>query len=95
MVPTQTPEEPELWVKERSSNPNPQSSKPETERRQLRQAMARTAKKPAKKPDKQSTAAQDERWLHFYRQMLKIRLFKEEVNQLYLGAKMPGWRIYI
>jgi pyruvate dehydrogenase E1 component alpha subunit len=32
----------------------------------------------------------DERWLHFYRQMLKIRRFEEEVNQLYLGAKMPG-----
>jgi pyruvate dehydrogenase E1 component alpha subunit len=32
----------------------------------------------------------DERWLHFYRQMLKIRLFEEEVNRLYLGAKMPG-----
>jgi pyruvate dehydrogenase E1 component alpha subunit len=32
----------------------------------------------------------DERWLHFYRQMLKIRLFEEEVNQLYLSAKMPG-----
>src|ERR1043165_8237989 len=28
--------------------------------------------------------------LHFYRQMMKIRLFEEEVNQLYLGAKMPG-----
>src|SRR4029077_6873278 len=28
--------------------------------------------------------------LHFYRQMLKIRLFEEEVNQLYLSAKMPG-----
>jgi len=52
--------------------------------------MARTAKKPAKKPDKQPAAAKDERWLHFYRQMLKIRLFEEEVNQLYLGAKMPG-----
>ena len=34
--------------------------------------------------------AHDERWLHFYREMLKIRLFEEEVNQLYLGAKMPG-----
>jgi TPP-dependent pyruvate/acetoin dehydrogenase alpha subunit len=32
----------------------------------------------------------DERWLHFYRQMLKIRLFEEKVNQLYLSAKMPG-----
>ena len=28
--------------------------------------------------------------LHFYRQMLKIRLFEEQVNQLYLAAKMPG-----
>ena len=31
-----------------------------------------------------------EKALHFYRQMLKIRLFEEQVNQLYLGAKMPG-----
>jgi pyruvate dehydrogenase E1 component alpha subunit len=37
-----------------------------------------------------SNTVKDERWLHFYRQMLKIRLFEEEVNQLYLGAKMPG-----
>src|SRR5512145_3108689 len=47
----------------------------------------------SKKPKQQATAtatARDERWLHFYRQMLKIRLFEEEVNQLYLGAKMPG-----
>jgi acetoin:2,6-dichlorophenolindophenol oxidoreductase subunit alpha len=33
---------------------------------------------------------QDERWIHFYRQMVKIRLFEEEVNQLYLSAKIPG-----
>jgi TPP-dependent pyruvate/acetoin dehydrogenase alpha subunit len=52
--------------------------------------MARSIKKPAKKPAKQATGAYDERWLQFYRQMLKIRLFEEEVNQLYLGAKMPG-----
>jgi pyruvate dehydrogenase E1 component alpha subunit len=45
----------------------------------------KTKPKPAKSP-----AVRDERWLHFYRQMLKIRLFEEEVNQLYLGAKMPG-----
>ena len=31
-----------------------------------------------------------EQGLHFYRQMLRIRLFEEQVNQLYLGAKMPG-----
>ena len=28
--------------------------------------------------------------LHMYRQMLKIRVFEEQVNELYLGAKMPG-----
>src|SRR6266851_1207219 len=28
--------------------------------------------------------------LHVYWQMMKIRLFEEQVNQLYLGAKMPG-----
>jgi acetoin:2,6-dichlorophenolindophenol oxidoreductase subunit alpha len=38
----------------------------------------------------QPSPIRDERWLHFYRQMLKIRLFEEEVNQLYLSAKMPG-----
>src|SRR5262245_50854450 len=52
--------------------------------------MARTAKKLAKKLDKKAASVHDERWLHFYRQMLKIRLFEEEVNQLYLSAKMPG-----
>jgi len=31
-----------------------------------------------------------EKLLHFYRQMLKIRLFEEQVNQLYTSAKMPG-----
>ncbi len=31
-----------------------------------------------------------EQGLHFYEQMLKIRLFEEQVNQLYLTAKMPG-----
>ena len=53
-------------------------------------SMARSVKKPAKKLDKRAAGAHDERWLHFYRQMLKIRLFEEQVNQLYLGAKMPG-----
>ena len=48
--------------------------------------------KPKTTPPRNAKRAQfrDERWLHFYRQMLKIRLFEEEVNQLYLGAKMPG-----
>jgi TPP-dependent pyruvate/acetoin dehydrogenase alpha subunit len=29
-------------------------------------------------------------WLHMYGQMLRIRLFEEQVNQLYLSARMPG-----
>src|SRR4026207_473985 len=46
--------------------------------------------KKTKSPSAARAPDHDERWLHFYRQMLKIRLFEEEVNQLYLGAKMPG-----
>jgi pyruvate dehydrogenase E1 component alpha subunit len=50
--------------------------------------MARSKKRRLRSPV--HAAVPDERWLHFYRQMLKIRLFEEEVNQLYLSAKMPG-----
>jgi acetoin:2,6-dichlorophenolindophenol oxidoreductase subunit alpha len=35
-------------------------------------------------------SSERERWLEAYSQMLKIRAFEEEVNQLYMGAKMPG-----
>ena len=52
--------------------------------------MAHTRTRAAKRPKSKPFGVQDERWLHFYRQMLKIRLFEEEVNQLYLSAKMPG-----
>ena len=45
--------------------------------------------KKVKSPAAQAIAP-DERWLHFYHQMVKIRRFEEEVNQLYLSAKMPG-----
>lgn len=31
-----------------------------------------------------------EEWLHMYEQMSKIRLFEEQVNELYMTAKMPG-----
>src|SRR3972149_2657031 len=31
-----------------------------------------------------------EQWLHMYEQMSRIRAFEEQVNQLYLSAKMPG-----
>src|SRR5687767_15455682 len=45
----------------------------------------------AKKNRAKDTApVRDERLIHFYRQMMKIRLFEEQVNQLYLSAKMPG-----
>jgi len=50
--------------------------------------MAKTKKSTPQAGEQPKT--HDERWLRFYRQMLKIRLFEEEVNQLYLGAKMPG-----
>src|SRR5687767_15141661 len=39
---------------------------------------------------KDTAPVRDERLIHFYRQMIKIRLFEEQVNQLYLSAKMPG-----
>ena len=31
-----------------------------------------------------------ERWLDMYRRMTRIRLFEEQVNELYRSAKMPG-----
>ncbi len=31
-----------------------------------------------------------DKWLHMYRQMLRIRLFEEHVNDLYTRALMPG-----
>jgi acetoin:2,6-dichlorophenolindophenol oxidoreductase subunit alpha len=31
-----------------------------------------------------------EQWLHVYRQLVKLRLFEQQVNELYLTAKMPG-----
>lgn len=31
-----------------------------------------------------------EQWLHMYEQMFRIRAFEEQVNELYISAKMPG-----
>jgi TPP-dependent pyruvate/acetoin dehydrogenase alpha subunit len=31
-----------------------------------------------------------DRWIHLYRQMKRIRLFEEQVNELYRSARMPG-----
>jgi pyruvate dehydrogenase E1 component alpha subunit len=44
-----------------------------------------------KKPQTRGRVKLDgEKLLRFYRSMLRIRWFEEQVNQLYLGAKMPG-----
>src|SRR5579863_7531141 len=36
------------------------------------------------------TAVEKEKWLRAYRQMVSIRLFEEQVNELYTRALMPG-----
>src|SRR5467141_5154695 len=36
------------------------------------------------------TGSEKEKWLHAYRQMVSIRLFEEQVNELYTRALMPG-----
>ncbi len=52
--------------------------------------MADTAT-PETGTDTQDFSAIDrEQWLHMYQQMLKIRAFEEQVNDLYLTARMPG-----
>ena len=41
--------------------------------------------------ENQSISSLDrEHWLHMYEQMFKIRIFEEQVNELYQSAKMPG-----
>lgn len=52
--------------------------------------MARLTKPRSKPQTQKRPAISAEKLLHFYRQMMKIRLFEEQVNQLYLSAKMPG-----
>ncbi len=37
-----------------------------------------------------TAGAGEEKWLHAYRQMVSIRLFEEQVNELYTRALMPG-----
>jgi pyruvate dehydrogenase E1 component alpha subunit len=37
-----------------------------------------------------ATATEKEKWLRAYRQMVSIRLFEEQVNELYTRALMPG-----
>ncbi len=42
------------------------------------------------KVEGESSTDQSKQWLRMYEQMLKIRVFEEHVNVLYLSAKMPG-----
>jgi pyruvate dehydrogenase E1 component alpha subunit len=42
------------------------------------------------KPDATRDAAMEHQWLRAYRQMVRIRLFEEQVNELYTRALMPG-----
>jgi pyruvate dehydrogenase E1 component alpha subunit len=42
------------------------------------------------KPEAGHEAAAENRWLRAYRQMVRIRLFEEQVNELYTRALMPG-----
>ena len=51
-------------------------------------AQANTARKG--QGASQSAAADGELWLDMYRQMIRIRLFEEQVNDLYKTARMPG-----
>src|SRR5947209_18971259 len=37
-----------------------------------------------------ATATEKEKWLHAYRQMVRIREFEEQVNEVYTRALMPG-----
>ena len=41
-------------------------------------------------PAKEKKASNAADYLRMYRQMLRIRTFEDNANQLYLSAKMPG-----
>src|SRR5262245_58969921 len=41
-------------------------------------------------PSKTQLGTEAERWLKMYRRMVQIRLFEEQVNDLYTRALMPG-----
>jgi len=52
--------------------------------------MARSPAAKTKQRAPHTPAVGREAWLRMYRQMLTIRLFEEQVNELYTSAKMPG-----
>ncbi|MFQ5851138.1 MAG: thiamine pyrophosphate-dependent dehydrogenase E1 component subunit alpha [Candidatus Binatia bacterium] len=52
--------------------------------------MVRSLKHRSKPERPAVTALESEQGLRFFQQMVRIRLFEEQVNQLYMSAKMPG-----
>src|SRR6266508_4275927 len=54
-------------------------------RREMSQMKTEESKKDQSMPE-----VDREQWLHMYEQMIKIRAFEEQVNELYQAAKMPG-----
>src|SRR5262249_37584779 len=52
--------------------------------------MAQVSTPPSGREDRERPADESDRWLRMYWQMLTIRLFEEQVNELYTSARMPG-----
>jgi TPP-dependent pyruvate/acetoin dehydrogenase alpha subunit len=52
--------------------------------------MAQVSAPESSREEREPSAGERERWLRMYRQMLTIRLFEEQVNELYTSARMPG-----
>jgi acetoin:2,6-dichlorophenolindophenol oxidoreductase subunit alpha len=52
--------------------------------------MAETQTPRLRAVENEAEADDTERWLLMYRQMARIRLFEEQVNELYTTARMPG-----
>jgi acetoin:2,6-dichlorophenolindophenol oxidoreductase subunit alpha len=52
--------------------------------------MSQTTSTGAKSGAKHDAAEAAQRWLHMYYQMLQIRFFEDQVNDLYRTARMPG-----
>jgi pyruvate dehydrogenase E1 component alpha subunit len=52
--------------------------------------MAQASAPRASKAAHDGASGEPERWLGAYRQMVTIRLFEEQVNELYKSARMPG-----
>lgn len=50
----------------------------------------RQTTRPGSGQDIQTQSMDGAQWLSMYRMMVRIRIFEEQVNQLYTGAKMPG-----